>query len=92
MLQSLLTARAFENTAALVFVNVGDEENDKNLGLSQVTMPFSGTIGTPLGGGEKVEIIDLDMNELEEAEEYYKIREDMTGKGWRYGISDRVTT
>lgn len=84
MLQSLLTTRAFENTAAIVFNNVGDAYNNGNLGLSQVAMPFSGSIEPPMGGEEGLAIIDLDMDELDEAEEYYKIRDDMTSTGWRY--------
>lgn len=83
-LQSLLNARAFENSIAVVFANAGDTENDKNLGQSQVVTPFSGSIGTPLGGEETGKVFDLDMDEIKDAEEYYKIREDMTAKDWRY--------
>lgn len=85
MLQSLLNARSFENSIAVVFTNAGDTENDKNLGQSQVVMPFSGSVETPLGGEEAVKIFDLDMDEIGDAEDYYKIREDMTADYWRYG-------
>lgn len=84
MLQSLITTRAFENTAAVVFVNVGGPMAG-NLGLSQVAMPFSGSVQPPMGGGEGMQVIELDLDELEEAEEYYKIREAMVGERWRYG-------
>lgn len=77
MLQSLVTARAFENSVAVVFVNVGGEEGSKNLGLSQVSMPFTGPTRTPMGGSEGLKIFDLDMDELREAEEYYNIHEFM---------------
>lgn len=86
MLQSLLTARAFENSCAVVFVNVGNEDNDRNLGLSQVVMPFSGTLGAPLGSGEAIAVIDLDMSEIGEAEEYYKVREGLNRDEWMYGF------
>jgi predicted amidohydrolase len=94
MLQSMLTARAFENTAAIVFANVGGENTVtgggkvklKNVGLSQVSMPFLGSVGTPLGGGEGMAVVDLDLGILEEAEDYYGIRAEMTGASWRYEI------
>ncbi|KFY53117.1 hypothetical protein V496_07884 [Pseudogymnoascus sp. VKM F-4515 (FW-2607)] len=85
MLQSLLNARAFENSVAVVFTNAGDTENNKNLGQSQVVMPFSGSVETPLGSEEAVKIFDLDMDEIGDAEDYYKIREDMTANDWCYG-------
>lgn len=85
--QSLLTARAFENSAAIVFTNVGSLQRNGNLGLSQVAMPFTGS--TPLGGDEGMGIVDLDMDELEEAEEVYGIRGEVSGDDWRYrGLRD----
>ena len=92
MLQTLVMARAFENTAAIVFVNVGGQKTrgvgiEKRcgyLGLSQVAMPFLGSVGEPLLGDEGMAIVDLDMNILEEAEKHYKVREDMAGDTWRY--------
>lgn len=85
-LQTLVMARAFENTAAVVFVNVGGEkETDGYVGLSQVAVPFLGSVGTPMGGGEGMSVVDLDMDILDEAEESYRIREDMTADSWPYG-------
>lgn len=88
ILQSLVTARAFENTSAIVFNNVGGAEGEGDLGLSQVVMPFSGPLREPLAGGERLGVIDIDMDELEDAEEFYKIRSDMSRDSWRYRISD----
>lgn len=90
ILQGLLTARAFENTCAIVFNNVGGAEGEADLGLSQVVMPFSGSLSEPLGGGERLQVIDVDMDELEEAEEFYKIRKDMSRDSWLYRISESV--
>jgi predicted amidohydrolase len=83
-MQSLLVARSFENTAAVVFVNVGGDIKSGNLGISQVTMPFLGSVGTPLDGGEGMAVVGLDMDILKDAEQIYRIREDMAGDGWRY--------
>jgi predicted amidohydrolase len=85
MLQTLVLARAIENTSAVVFVNAGGgDDNDGNIGLSQVAMPFSGPVGAPMGGREGMSVVDVDMNILEEAEEHYKVREDMTRDTWAY--------
>ncbi|KFY42301.1 hypothetical protein V495_04604 [Pseudogymnoascus sp. VKM F-4514 (FW-929)] len=92
MLQSLLNARAFENSIAVVFTNAGNTDNDKNLGQSQVVMPFSGSVETPLGGEEAVKIFNLDMDEIGDAENYYKIREDITAKNWPYGLVGNHST
>lgn len=88
ILQGLVTARAFENTCAIVFTNIGGPEVAGDLGLSQVMMPFSGSVGKALGGGEGFDVIDVDMAELEEAEEFYGIRKDIAGDSWRYKLSD----
>jgi predicted amidohydrolase len=91
VLQGLVTARAFENTCAIVFTNIGGAEGAGDLGLSQVAMPFSGPLGKPLGGGEGLNVIDVDMDEFEEAEQFYGIRKDINGDSWRYSISDSTT-
>jgi predicted amidohydrolase len=92
-MQSVLMARAFENTAAIVFVNAGGVQ-EGNLGLSQVVMPFLGSVGAPLGHAEGMAIVDLDMEILEDAEQIYRVRQDMAGKTWPYkdeGISNKCT-
>lgn len=75
-LNCTLTARAFENTAAVVFCNAG--------GLSCVNMPILGALGRIEVGEEKMEIVDLDLDVLRVAEETYKIRMDMKSEGWHY--------
>jgi predicted amidohydrolase len=82
-MQSMLIARAFENTAAVVFVNAGGVQ-EGNLGLSQVVLPFTGSVGAPLGHAEGMAIVDLDMEVLEDAEQIYRVRQDMAGKTWPY--------
>jgi predicted amidohydrolase len=83
-LESVLVARAFENTAAVVFVNAG--------GLSQVALPILGAVGRMGTAEEEKEImrvVEVDMEVLGIAEENYKIREDMRREGWHYGYTLR---
>lgn len=85
-LESMLTARAFENTCAVVFVNAGGREEDGCCGMSQVAMPFMGKV---LGSFEDCEegmrVVEIDMEILEEAEDNYKVREDLGRSDWHYG-------
>jgi predicted amidohydrolase len=89
-LDSVLAARAFENTAAVVYVNAGGPVGEPGdwAGLSQVTMPIMGKLGG-LGAEEGLEVVDLDMQVLELAEGIYKVREDMGREEWHYGYSLR---
>jgi predicted amidohydrolase len=87
-LESALTARAFENTCSVVFVNAGGRKEEGYLGLSQVALPFVGkTKGSFEGPEEGVKVVEVDMNILEEAESNYKVREDMGREDWHYGYS-----
>lgn len=87
-LESVLVARAYENTAAVVFVNAG--------GLSQVAMPILGAVGR-MGtaeeekGREEMRVVEVDMDVLGIAEGNYKVREDMRREGWHYGYTLRKT-
>jgi predicted amidohydrolase len=98
-LRSVLVARAFENTAAVVYCNVAAG------GLSQVAMPVVGAVGGGggHGGGEQgaeggvvmgvgeegVRVMQVDFGLLGLAEDGYKIRKDMMGEGWHYGYTLR---
>jgi predicted amidohydrolase len=87
-LESALTARAFENTCCVVFVNAGGKEEGGPVGLSQVAMPFVGKMkGSFEGREEGVKVLEVDMEILEEAEANYKVREDMGRADWHYGYS-----
>ena len=88
-LESTLTARAFENTCAVVFVNAGappDDPQSSYAGLSRVVVPFVGALGdqTKETHEEGMSIVDVDMNHVEEAEKNYKVRQDIAGKSWHY--------
>ncbi|KAJ5051763.1 uncharacterized protein L3040_001535 [Drepanopeziza brunnea f. sp. 'multigermtubi'] len=89
-LDSMMTARAFENTCAVVLANAGgprgDEERGSWAGGSQVAVPFLGALGR-LGWKEGCSVVELDMEILEEAEANYKVREDMGREGWHYGYT-----
>ena len=87
-LESVLTARAFENTCCVVFAIAGGFDEIGGAGLSQVTMPFLGKLkGSFEGGEEGVRVFEADMEILEEAERHYKVREDMSKGTWHYGYS-----
>lgn len=89
-LNSAIVARAFENTAAILFVNAGGPaakgEKTNYAGLSQVGLPHVGSRGR-LGRAEGMSIVDLDMNVLKIAEDNYKVREDMKAEGWHYAYT-----
>ncbi|KAF1831366.1 carbon-nitrogen hydrolase [Decorospora gaudefroyi] len=83
-LDSLLTARAFENTCAVVFANAGGPPGEGYAGLSQVTVPFVGPL-TKLGSSaEGMSVVDVDMRILEDAEENYGVRADLARDDWHY--------
>jgi len=87
-LSSTLTARAFENTACIIFVNAGGPAKDGFCGLSQVTMPFIGAVKGSFDGPEEgMRVVEVDMQILEEAEGNYKVREDLAREDWHYGYS-----
>lgn len=85
-IQSSLVARAFENTAAVVYCNAG--------GLSQVALPIVGALGafgtaeeTAAKGEDVLRVVEVDMEVLRVAEGNYKVREDMAKEGWHYGYT-----
>ncbi|KAF2268032.1 carbon-nitrogen hydrolase [Lojkania enalia] len=81
---SMLTARAFENTCAIVFANAGGPPGRGYAGLSQVVVPFVGPL-TRLGScAEGMSIVDVDMQILEDAEDNYKVRSDLARDDWHY--------
>lgn len=83
-LNSTLTARAFENTCAIIFANAGGPPGRGYAGLSQVTVPFVGAL-TKLGGAaEGMSVVDIDMQILEDAEANYQVRADLARDDWHY--------
>jgi len=88
-LETTLTARAYENTCAVVFVNAGAAPGDEKsyyAGLSRVAMPFVGALGdeTKNTAVEGMSLVDIDMELVEEAEKNYRVREDILGQDWHY--------
>jgi hypothetical protein len=98
-MDSMLTARAFENTCGTPYLlslrscfpiltdyqaNAGGPPGRGYAGLSQITVPFVGAL-TKLGGSaEGMIVADIDMQILEDAEDNYKIRSDIASEGWHY--------
>ena len=88
-LESVLTARAFENTCAVIFVNAGappDDPKSGYAGLSRAAVPFVGALGdeTKDTHEEGMSLVGIDMNHVEEAEKNYKVRQDIASKDWHY--------
>lgn len=82
-----VTARACENTCAVVMANVGGPPNKPSKlyqGDSCVTVPFLGPISKIDGPAEGMIIADLDMQVLEDAEKDYQIRADLARTDWHY--------
>ncbi|CZT07561.1 related to NIT3 Nitrilase [Rhynchosporium agropyri] len=88
-LESVLVARTFENTCAVVFANAGGPKGEDGrergswAGGSQVALPFRGAVGK-LGWEEGMSVVDVDMEILEQAEDNYKVRQDLASEGWHY--------
>ncbi|KAL4819838.1 carbon-nitrogen hydrolase [Aspergillus spinulosporus] len=80
-LDSVLTARCFENTCAVIFANVAGEE--QFLGMSRVVLPVVGPVAK-MGNEEGVLVAELDMDLVRIAEENYKVRMDLGREGWHY--------
>lgn len=97
-LDTMCVARAFENTAAVLFVNSGgaapsdadgiapgkDPLGREYAGVSQAALPMQGSLGRLGSGEEGMSIVDVDMSIRETAEGVYKVREDMALRAWRY--------
>jgi predicted amidohydrolase len=77
-------SRTFENTCAVIFVNAGGPESQGYAGLSQVAVPLVGSLGKLESSEENMSIVDLDMEILREAEDNYKVREDLASDDWHY--------
>ncbi|TQS32760.1 hypothetical protein Golomagni_06917, partial [Golovinomyces magnicellulatus] len=100
-LDTACVMRAFENTAALIYVNAAgaaegdadgvapgkDKEGREYAGVSQIGMPVIGSRGRLGHGEEAMSIVDVDMNVLKVAEDIYKVREDMAKRQWHYAAS-----
>ncbi|KAK3384012.1 carbon-nitrogen hydrolase [Lasiosphaeria ovina] len=80
-LEAAVVARACENTCAVAFCNSG--------GLSQVAMPIVGPVGGAVAGvnTEEMRAVEVDLDVLRVAEDWYKIRSDLHGPGWHYGYT-----
>ena len=93
-IQAAVVARAFENTACIVFVNAGGppptslyyKKEQRFAGHSQITLPFVGGCGgrTQRSRDEGMSVVPVDLAPLEEAERFYKIRADINSEGWHY--------
>lgn len=97
-LDTLCIARAFENTAAVLYVNAGgagegdadgiplgkDAMGREYAGVSQAALPIRGSLGRLETGQEGMSIVDIDLRIRDVAESIYKSREDMALRGWVY--------
>ncbi|MCJ1405568.1 hypothetical protein MMC11_008796, partial [Xylographa trunciseda] len=76
-LDSVLTARTYENTCAVVFANAGGRPGGNYVGLSQVTAPYVGPLVRLGTQAEGMAVAELDMQIVEDAEQNYEIRKDL---------------
>jgi predicted amidohydrolase len=84
-INSIITARAFEQNACIVFCNTGGPDTVIHFGCSQITVPFKGPI-VRLSGEEQVVVTEVNLASiLEDAEEVWNIREDITSADWYPG-------
>jgi len=82
-----VTARACENTCAVIMANAGGPPNKPSKlyqGDSCVTVPFLGPISKLAGPAEGMIIANLDMQIVEDAEKDYQIRADLARADWHY--------
>ncbi|TKA73196.1 hypothetical protein B0A55_07094 [Friedmanniomyces simplex] len=84
-LDSMLTARCFENTCAIIFANAGGPPGKGYAGLSQVCVPYAGAITRLGSSAEGMAVVDLDMKIVEDAELNYQVRADLARADWHYG-------
>jgi len=85
LVDSLCTARAFENEIIMIYCNAAWELilpkfKWKLLGNSQITMPFKGVIKKLEHNHEEMFIQEIDTNILKDAEKAYKIRNDIKNR------------
>ena len=86
-LKSTLVARAYENTACIIFCNAGGPTEEGYAGLSQVAMPIQGCLPGSFEDNEVgMRVVEVDLDVLEVAERNYKIREELAKEDWHYGF------
>jgi predicted amidohydrolase len=69
-IDSVITARAFEQNCVVVFCNVGGSEEEGHFGASQITMPFKGQIARCDGREQVMAVVVPDVDVvLADAEE-----------------------
>ncbi|GAB7323599.1 hypothetical protein MBLNU13_g07090t1 [Cladosporium sp. NU13] len=83
-LESILPARCFENTCAVVFANAGGPASKGYAGLSQICVPYAGPIAKIENSSVGTAIADVDMQIVEDAEENYQVRSDLARLDWHY--------
>ncbi|GJC89056.1 putative nitrilase C965.09 [Colletotrichum liriopes] len=86
--ETTLTTRAFENTAAIIYCNATGPAEQGFFGCSQVALPIVGKVpGSFTDGEEGMRLVDVDMRLVEIAERNYQIRKDLKRVDWHYGYS-----
>jgi len=80
LIDGLVTSRALESEACVVFVNCGGKKEEGFLGRSCVSLPLKGLLINCLEPHEQLQIIDLDLSVLKDASEVYKIRHEYHSK------------
>jgi len=82
-INAMCVSRAFENEAIIVYCGAGgklvfpDGYSETLIGRSQITVPFKGVLKRLDHNEEEMFIQEIDTSILKDAEEVYKIREDL---------------
>lgn len=86
-INSIMSARAFEQNVCVVFCNTGGPVSEGHFGNSQITLPFKGPI-LKATAEEQVVVGEVDFGTLlEDAEDVWNIRADIDSPDW-YSVKD----
>lgn len=87
ILSTVLTTRAFESNAVVVYVNAAGPVDQGYIAQSQVTLPLVGVKGRIMGPEDDPIVVDVGDNwkkVLKDAEAIYRMKEDRKGPSWHY--------
>ncbi|KAA1083670.1 hypothetical protein PGT21_032437 [Puccinia graminis f. sp. tritici] len=80
LIDGLVSSRALEAEACVVFVNCGGKKEDGFLGRSSISLPLKGHVVKFDEPDEKLQVVDVDLSVLKDAREVYKVREEYYSK------------
>ena len=82
VLDSIMTARTYENTCAVVFANAGGPPGRNYCGLLQVIAPYIRPLARLRSSARGMAVADLDMQICNDAEDNCSIRHYLANSEW----------